>query len=126
MSKNWKNAEKLAVKLFESFKIPSFLESKEGRAQSKSCYDVRILVEDPLEFCIDSKYSKSPFRHHALLELIRGKYAKKSHQVPILYSKNYAKHGAVISLDDQIFAGMLAVWLGTMTKEEVLAQWGIK
>lgn len=125
-NKNWKNSEAYLKSLYESFNIPAHLESKDGRFQSRSTYDVRILAPSEVEFTSDSKYSKATFRHHTLLEGIEKLYNKKSHQKAVLFTKNYSRHGGVISVRDNIFAGLLAYWLGTMDRAQILEQWGVK
>ncbi len=124
-STNWKNSEAYLRRLYESFNIPASLESKEGRFGSRSTYDVKLEVPSEVEFTNDSKYSKATFRHHTLLEKIEKLYNKAPHQKAVLFTKNYSKHGGVISVRDFLFVGLLAYWLGAMTKEQVLQKWGI-
>ncbi len=124
-TQNWKNAEARLKEIFELYNIPAHLESKEGRESSKSTYDVRILAPDVIQWCCDSKYSGATFRHHTLLETIEKKYVKKKNDRPVLYSKNKSKRYGVFSVKDKVFLGLLAYWLGTMTKEEILAKWSL-
>lgn len=122
---NWSNNEKILLSLYEDWGIPCALESKEGRAQSKSTYDVRILLENPVEWASDAKVSDKPFRQNSLLRKLEEKYCKKKHQVGVLFCRNIGDRKGAFNIHDQYFCGLLAYFLGIKTREEVISKWGL-
>lgn len=123
---NWGNNEKILLALYQDWGLDASLESKEGRQNSKSTYDVRINNESPVEFCSDAKLSDAGWRHHSLLEIIEKKYCRKPHQLGILFTRNTGKRWGAFTVRDSIFMGLISVFLGIKTREQVLEQWSIK
>lgn len=123
---NWVNNEKILLALYQDWGIPALLESKEGRQSSKSTYDVRILLENPIEWASDAKVSDKPFRQNTLLKVVQEKYCKKLHQEGVLFCRNIGDRSGAFNIRDQVFCGLLSYFLGVKTREEVLDKWGIK
>lgn len=123
---NWIRNELIAIRNFEEWGIPAIWVSKEGRETSKSIHDVDISPQVPIHFKIDAKFTKGGLAHHSKLETIQEKYCKKEHERPVLFSRTIGSRWGSFTVKQDIFLGLLAFWLGTRTREQVLQQWGIK
>lgn len=123
-SSNWKNAERRLRDIYLKYDIPAERISRAGNF-SKSDYDVRLTDPSlPIEFANDSKYSEAkPYRHHGLLKTIVKKYCKEKGQQPVLFTCNYKENGGVFAVPGYMWSGLLAHFLGYLTKEEVLLRW---
>lgn len=117
----WKGAEYYFAKLYQKFNIPAKRKSRSGNF-SESTWDVDIETL-PGEFVLvsDSKYrSAQPWRHHGTFQEIQAKYCPDKNYIPIMLTKNYEEDGGYITIKDKFFAMLLAYWLGTASKQELL------
>lgn len=103
----WKEAEK---KFAATLRKHGIAATRVIRDRYESDYDVHIDNFESLK--IDSKYTRSsPFRSHGLLREIEAKYCLKKGDIPVLVTRNYKEHGAMVMVKDEFFAELLACWL---------------
>jgi hypothetical protein len=116
-SSRWKGLEKSWSKLLNRFKVPATRISRAAN-YNVSDYDVRIEGAEWLKS--DTKYSTQSFKTSRLLDIIEDKYCKEPGDQPILICKGYKEHGMKVTLKGAFAAMLLAYWLGTGTKEELM------
>lgn len=120
----WKNNEKAVERLLVDWGIEAKRKTR-GANFAVSDFDIDVLGEDWLK--MDAKYSVKGFRTNRILDETTAKYAKEKGDFALLFCKGYKENGQKVVMEDQLFAGLLAVFLKKMTPEEVKARWqGLK
>ena len=118
MSKAWKYAENYFADMYKKYKIPAHRATRAGDWSQK---DFEVKIEGHPEIVGDSKYSQArPFRHHGLVQEAEAKYCKTEDSFAVILTKNYKERGACVTVRDEVWAMLLADWLGAGTKEELM------
>jgi hypothetical protein len=118
---NWKRTEHYLAKLYIKYGISATRKSRAGDYSEKN---FEVHIENHPEFASDAKYSAArPFRHHGLVYECEERYCKDPKigaEFAVILTKNFKEHGGCISVRDEFFAMLLANWLETGSKEELL------
>lgn len=117
---NWKRNEKQIPELLKKWGIEAFRKTR-GSDFSKSDFDAEVVGEPWLK--LDGKYSVKGFSSSRTLSETEFKYCKEKGDFAVLFCKAYKEIGQRIVIDDDLFGGLLAVFLKKMTPEEVIAKW---
>lgn len=121
---NFMEAESNLHKIYTAYEIPSKLSAEEGREHNTSTFDVTLTCEDPIEWISEVKSAQLAYKHHTTHADIKSKYAKSPNSKVVLYTKEHGKSEGYVTVEEDVWAGMLAFWLGVKSKEDIIEAWG--
>lgn len=119
-NQRWKALERQWAEVLVNYNMEAH---RITRADNYAKSDFDVLTEEAPWLKSDCKYSVQKWRSNTLLDTIRKKYCKDKGDQPVLLCKSKGEHGLKATVDGEFLAGLLAVFLGKMTREQVEGVW---